>query len=95
MTSSLVASIGAALLVTLLTEPFVFRWLRRHALMDVPSDRSSHLYPTPRGGGIAIVLGFSVGSLAGAPGTWTLVLAVASLALIGLLGSTLKSAPSH
>ena len=38
--------------------------LRRYALaknlMDVPNDRSSHTMPTPRGGGVAIVLSFAV-----------------------------------
>lgn len=37
-------------------------YLRRYALsrslMDIPNDRSSHSVPTPRGGGVAIVLGF-------------------------------------
>jgi Fuc2NAc and GlcNAc transferase len=36
--------------------------LRRYALarsmMDVPNERSSHSVPTPRGGGVAIVIGF-------------------------------------
>ncbi len=36
--------------------------LRRYALakslLDIPNERSSHLVPTPRGGGVAIVLGF-------------------------------------
>ncbi|MEO8636433.1 MAG: glycosyltransferase family 4 protein [Gemmatimonadales bacterium] len=41
-------------------------WLiERHAtalgLMDVPNDRSSHSRPTPRGGGIAIVVGSLLG----------------------------------
>ena len=35
-------------------------WFRRYALkgglLDVPNDRSSHVFPTPRGGGVAIVL---------------------------------------
>lgn len=38
--------------------------LRRYALarslMDVPNDRSSHSVPTPRGGGVAIVLSYIV-----------------------------------
>ena len=37
-------------------------WLRRYALsrslMDVPNARSSHSQPTPRGGGMAIVVAF-------------------------------------
>lgn len=36
--------------------------LRRYALanslMDIPNDRSSHSVPTPRGGGLSIVIGF-------------------------------------
>ena len=39
--------------------------LRRYALarslLDVPNTRSSHTVPTPRGGGVAIVLTFSLG----------------------------------
>lgn len=35
----------------------------RRELMDVPNSRSSHSRPTPRGGGIAIVLTFVVGLL--------------------------------
>ncbi|MNF38768.1 putative undecaprenyl-phosphate N-acetylglucosaminyl 1-phosphate transferase [compost metagenome] len=31
-----------------------------HSLIDVPNDRSSHSIPTPRGGGVAIVLSFLV-----------------------------------
>lgn len=41
--------------------------LRRYALLrnvlDVPNQRSSHTQPTPRGGGLAIVLGFSLAML--------------------------------
>ena len=41
---------------------FLTRVLRRYALVrsliDIPSDRSSHSMPTPRGGGVAIVLSF-------------------------------------
>jgi Fuc2NAc and GlcNAc transferase len=37
-------------------------WLRHYALtkrlLDVPNERSSHSVPTPRGGGVAIVLSF-------------------------------------
>jgi Fuc2NAc and GlcNAc transferase len=42
---------------------FMLTWLlRRYALagrlMDIPNERSSHSIPTPRGGGVAIVLIF-------------------------------------
>ncbi len=41
------------------------RLLRRYALvnslMDVPNERSSHSIPTPRGGGVAIIISFLIG----------------------------------
>ncbi len=55
----------------LLLAVFIASWamtagVRRYALarsiMDIPNARSSHRIPTPRGGGVAIVLGF-LGSL--------------------------------
>lgn len=54
-------------MVLLLVAVFVASWtmtagVRRYALarsiMDIPNARSSHQIPTPRGGGVAIVLGF-------------------------------------
>ncbi|UVE19692.1 glycosyltransferase family 4 protein [Pseudomonas sp. LS44] len=70
--------------------------LRRYALarslMDIPSGRSSHSVPTPRGGGVAIVLSFlaalpplaSVGVLAW-PVMWALLGAGAWIAVVGFL----------
>lgn len=38
---------------------FAMTWaIRRHAILDIPNERSSHKTPTPRGGGIAIVFTF-------------------------------------
>jgi FlaA1/EpsC-like NDP-sugar epimerase/UDP-N-acetylmuramyl pentapeptide phosphotransferase/UDP-N-acetylglucosamine-1-phosphate transferase len=31
------------------------RWARKRQIIDLPNERSSHTYPTPRGGGLAIV----------------------------------------
>jgi Fuc2NAc and GlcNAc transferase len=47
---------------------FTLTWvLRRYALnrsvLDIPNERSSHSVPTPRGGGVAIVVSFIVGLL--------------------------------
>jgi UDP-N-acetylmuramyl pentapeptide phosphotransferase/UDP-N-acetylglucosamine-1-phosphate transferase len=33
----------------------ILAWTRRHRILDVPNERSSHTQPTPRGGGLAIV----------------------------------------
>jgi UDP-N-acetylmuramyl pentapeptide phosphotransferase/UDP-N-acetylglucosamine-1-phosphate transferase len=76
----------------------VLRWLRRHAVLDRPNDRSSHVVPTPRGGGLAvvpiIVLGWAASVVAGA--AWPILLIPASIA--GLLAmlcwrDDLKSLP--
>lgn len=68
--------------------------LRRYALarslMDIPNGRSSHSVPTPRGGGVAIVLSFlaalpllaSVGVLAW-PVMWALLGAGGWVAVVG------------
>lgn len=57
------------ILIGLLLAAFLVSWgmtliLRRYALakslMDIPNERSSHSIPTPRGGGVAIVLTFAL-----------------------------------
>lgn len=40
---------------------FIRRYALANSLMDVPNVRSSHSIPTPRGGGIAIVITFLIG----------------------------------
>ena len=39
----------------------VRRYALKKSLMDIPNDRSSHVQPTPRGGGLGFLLAFSVG----------------------------------
>lgn len=77
----------------LLTAVFAASWvltllLRRYAvaksLLDIPNERSSHSVPTPRGGGVAIVISF----LLALPCLSSLEL-LGSEALYGLLGSGL------
>lgn len=41
----------------------VRRYSERGALLDIPNERSSHTHPTPRGGGLGIVLVTIVGAL--------------------------------
>ncbi|MCK9931855.1 glycosyltransferase family 4 protein [Frankia sp. Mgl5] len=54
---------AAALLVTLAATPVVLGAMRRLAAIDDVNERSSHQVPTPRGGGIAVVLGLFAGVL--------------------------------
>lgn len=39
--------------------------IRRHAVLDIPNERSSHQQPTPRGGGLAFVIIFCFALLTG------------------------------
>ncbi len=76
---------------------FLLTWmLRRYALarslMDVPGSRSSHSVPTPRGGGVAIVLSFLSALLLLAmleevswPLAWALLGAGGGVAVLGFL----------
>ena len=49
--------IGLLLCSSLLTE-LTRRYALKRAILDIPNERSSHAIPTPRGGGIAIVITF-------------------------------------
>ena len=55
-TTMLVVGAGA-FAVSTLTALLVIRFAGRLRLMDIPNDRSSHVRPTPRGGGLGIVAG--------------------------------------
>jgi UDP-N-acetylmuramyl pentapeptide phosphotransferase/UDP-N-acetylglucosamine-1-phosphate transferase len=43
--------------IVVIGEPVTIPWLRRLAAIDMPGLRSSHAIPTPRGGGLPIVVG--------------------------------------
>lgn len=82
----LLLAAGCSLVLTGL----VRRYALAHQLIDEPNARSSHFNPTPRGGGLAIVLVFLVALLLlGISGltAWSLVWAlVGSGALVAMLG---------
>jgi len=58
-------SVGAAVFALSLAGTWLMlRWLRGRAILDHPNARSSHAVPTPRGGGIAVVVAVLAGWLA-------------------------------
>jgi len=62
-------------------------WAVRNRLLDIPNARSSHLMPTPRGGGVAIVAVVTLASVALATqgdATALLSITVAGLAVAGV-----------
>ena len=87
---------GWILLIALISAWILTGLLRRYALasrlMDMPNARSSHQIPTPRGGGLSIVIVFLPGLLAlswmGAltqEAMWAIFGAGAAVALMGFL----------
>ncbi len=63
LTAALLAFIAGAAL-----QPFVITQLTRQAVLDIPGERSSHVVPTPRGGGIAVMVAALAGVLAARQG---------------------------
>jgi Fuc2NAc and GlcNAc transferase len=49
-------------ILSLIIVNLIRRHLKRH-LIDIPNDRSSHKYPTPRGGGLGFIIVFAIGLL--------------------------------
>ncbi len=81
----------SALLASLIVVPLVRKWALRGGVMDVPNERSSHTIPTPRTGGVGVVLGSMVGFFVGLSGAtpiptevWSLVAIIICLAAVGL-----------
>jgi Fuc2NAc and GlcNAc transferase len=85
------------LLVAVFTLSFALTWAMRHYalaknIMDCPNDRSSHVVPTPRGGGVAFVTAFLIVipflahyDLVTVRGSFALVGAGLFLAILGFL----------
>lgn len=83
---------AATLTVSLVMTQLLRRYALVRSVLDIPNDRSSHKVPTPRGGGVAIVLSFLAAivvlALVGRmpwPVFWALSGAGGMVALIGFL----------
>ena len=79
-------AVAACAAIVLVAEPPTVVLLRRLAVLDTPSARSSHSVPTPRGGGAPIAVGL-LAAVAVAPGIGRTGLAFAfAVGFFGLLG---------
>lgn len=58
MTSDAILAVMTAFALAIVTTGLMRRYALRKNLIDVPNVRSSHVLPTPRGGGVAIVTAF-------------------------------------
>ncbi len=80
---------GVALTLSYILGPAVLALLRRGQVIDHPTARSSHVAPTPRGGGIALAVG-ALAALAVAPEghagqRWAIAVTAAVFAIMGLV----------
>ncbi|WP_043310813.1 glycosyltransferase family 4 protein [Pseudomonas sp. ML96] len=80
---SLLTIVSAALLACVLTA-LLRRYALSRSLLDIPNARSSHSLPTPRGGGVAIVIAFLLGG--GALYCWGALPQSLFIALLGAGG---------
>lgn len=88
---TLVACVLAAFVVSFATVRATIAYAHRRGMLDEPGRRRSHSIPTPRGGGIGIVLGALAGMPAGllllpvSPGAATVgAFSVATIAIAGI-----------
>ncbi len=75
--------------ISMILQPFVIKLLRARAVLDHPSERSSHETPTPRGGGVAVILGVLVALAFVVDAPWPATAGIAVMALLGLLDDVL------
>ena len=61
---TIAALLVAALVVSVVGTGLLRRYALFRSILDIPNDRSSHTSPTPRGGGVAIVVAFGAGTIA-------------------------------
>ena len=66
MIDSAIAPAVTAFLVALVVTRAAELFSRRRRLLDVPNDRSSHVVPTPRIGGLGIIAGVVAAWIVGA-----------------------------
>ena len=85
MNNGAVVAGGAAFLVAGTLVPLLVSFAVGRNLLDVPNLRSSHEVPTPRLGGVAIILGTWVGfALLRPGGVWPLLACATVIGAVGL-----------
>lgn len=86
----ILALILSAIVLSLLLTGVFYRYALSHSVLDIPNARSSHCVPTPRGGGVAIVLTFLCGlpllAWSGAMGGREMIALWAAGGLVALVG---------
>lgn len=84
--------LGSFLFSLLATRVTILALRRKQALLDVPNARSNHKIPTPRGGGIAVVMALAV-FLMIADVSYLVIFGLLLLAAISLLDDIIRLSP--
>ena len=66
----LVTAVLTTLLLSVIFCGLYQQFARARQFLDVPNERSSHLHPTPTGGGVALLSAFTLGLLLSAMALW-------------------------
>lgn len=74
--------LAAAAAIAFVLSLFIVAAMKRLAILDIPNERSSHATPTPRGGGIAIVVTTIAGAAILMPQAWPLLVASGVIAIM-------------
>lgn len=85
-------SLAAFLLTLLTTRLLILRLRRGHILIDLPNQRSNHVMPVPKGGGLAILVALSAYFLVAEMNSIVIV-AMVALAGISLLDDWIGISP--
>jgi Fuc2NAc and GlcNAc transferase len=76
---------SVALIVAAVSSPLVL-WVVKERVIDIPNQRSSHVVPTPRGGGLAILAGVAAGLIAAQAFSGAVGGAFVTVFLLGVVG---------
>jgi UDP-N-acetylmuramyl pentapeptide phosphotransferase/UDP-N-acetylglucosamine-1-phosphate transferase len=79
---------GGAFIISVITNAFLLRYLRKKNVLDIPNERSSHTRPTPRGGGNGIMAGVIIAGAVYAATTrdYKITLILGLSLVIGIVG---------
>ena len=102
MIEALAGGVIAAFVMATLAAWLLVRYAHRLRLVDIPNERSSHTSATPKGGGIAIVIGVAAGVVIFAGAGFgpkgqlvSLLAAVAAVAVLGLAADRFAVPPAY
>ena len=87
MISAAMLSATSAAVIAVISVGIVRAYTLRHAVLDQPNERSSHTIPTPRGGGLGLLVSFGLAGIGlTLPISWPLALALSGVLVTMAVG---------